>query len=90
MCFAHLSGRAVMAVTLEVYEDNRGAWVKMKSVSVPAPATSKQIRGCPEPGEWLDTYPDDGWMSGMGFDTVPSGQLFTGTFKTENTTLYVF
>jgi hypothetical protein len=90
MCFAHLSGSAVMAVTLEVYEDDRGAWVKSKAIPTPAPAARKQIGGCIEPGEWLNAYPDDGWMSGLEFDTVPSGQLIPGTYRTGNTTLTVF
>jgi hypothetical protein len=90
MCSAHLSGRSVMEVTLEVYEDDRGAWVKSKAISTPAPATRKQIGGCTEPGEWLDAYPDDGWMSGLGFETVPSGPLSPGTYQTDNLTLTVF
>jgi hypothetical protein len=90
MCFAHLSGSAVMAVTLEVYEDDRGAWVKSKAIPTPAPATRKQIGGCIEPGEWLNAYPEDGWMSGLEFDTVPSGQLIPGTYQTGNMTLTVF
>jgi hypothetical protein len=90
MCSAHLSGRSVMEVTLEVYEDDRGAWVKSKPIPAPMPATRKQIGGCTEPGEWLDAYPDDGWMSGLGFETVPSGPLTPGTYQTDNTTLTVF
>jgi hypothetical protein len=90
MCSAHLSGRSVMEVTLEVYEDDRGAWVKSKPIPAPMPATRKQIGGCTEPGEWLDAYPDDGWMSGLGFETVPSGPLIPGTYQTDNLTLTVF
>jgi hypothetical protein len=90
MCSAHLSGRSVMEVTLEVYEDDRGAWVKSKPVPTPMPATRKQIGGCTEPGEWLDAYPDDGWMSGLGFETVPSGPLIPGTYQTDNLTLTVY
>ena len=50
----------------------------------------KQISGCVEPGEWLDAYPNDGWMSGLGLESVPSGPLGTGTYTTENLTLTVF
>ena len=35
MCVAHLSGRAAMDVTLEVYEGDRGAWFKSKPVPLP-------------------------------------------------------
>jgi hypothetical protein len=91
MCFAHLSGRAPMDVTLEVYEDDRGAWVKSEPATpLPSETVRKQISGCPEPGEWLDAYPKDGWMSGLGLETVPSGPLGTGTYTTENLTLTVF
>jgi hypothetical protein len=93
MCFAHLSGGAVMDVTLEVYEDDRGAWVKSKPTA-PLPSESgvvrKQITGCTEPSAWLAAYPDDGWMSGLGLESVPSGPLGTGTYRTENLTLTVF
>ena len=93
MCFAHLSGRAPMDVTLEVYEGDRGAWVKSKPTA-PLPSESgivrKQITGCAEPSEWLDAYPDDGGMSGLGLESVPSGPLGTGTYRTENLTLTVF
>jgi len=93
MCTAHLSGRAIMNVTLEVYEDDRGAWVKSEPTA-PLPSefgfARKQISGCPEPGEWLDAYPADGWMSGLGLESVPSGPLGTGTYTTENLTLRVF
>jgi hypothetical protein len=57
---------------------------------LPSETVRKQISGCPEPGEWLDAYPKDGWMSGLGLETVPSGPLGTGTYKTENLTLTVF
>jgi hypothetical protein len=91
MCVAHLSGRAPMNVTLEVYEDDRGAWVKSEPATpLPSETVKKQISGCPEPGEWLDAYPGDGWMSGLGLESVPSGPLGTGTYTTENLTLTVF
>jgi len=86
-CFAHLSGRARMDVTLEVYEDDRGAWVKSKPVAT----MKKEIGGCAEPAEWLAAYPDDGGMSGLGLESVPSGPLRSGTsYTTENLTLKVF
>ena len=93
MCFAHLSGRSPMDVTLEVYEGDRGAWVKSKPTA-PLPSefgfVRKQITGCTEPGQWLAAYPDDGGMSGLGLESVPSGPLGTGTYTTENLTLTVF
>jgi hypothetical protein len=90
MCVAHLSGRSPMHVTLEVYEDDRGAWVKSEPATPLPSEIRKQIGGCPEPGEWLDAYPADGWMSGLGLEDVPSGPLGTGTYTTENLTLTVF
>lgn len=92
MCVAQLSGRATMDVTLQVYEDNRGAWVKSEPAAppfLPSGSFRKQISGCPEPGDWLDAYPKDGWMSGLGLEDVPSGPLLPGTYTTENLTLTV-
>jgi hypothetical protein len=90
-CHAHLSGRAPMNVTLEVYEDDRGAWVKSEpAVPLPSETVRKAISGCAEPGTWLDAYPNDGGMSGLGLETVPSGPLGSGTYKTENVILTVF
>ena len=91
MCVAHLSGKAPMDVTLEVYEGDRGAWVKSKpAVALPSETVSKTITGCPEPSAWLADYPDDGWMSGLGLEDVPSGPLGTGTYTTGSLTLTVF
>jgi hypothetical protein len=83
-----------MDVTLQVYEDDRGAWVKSEPAA-PLPSefgfVRKQITGCTEPGEWLDAYPGDGGMSGLGLEDVPSGELAKGTsYTTENLTLTVF
>jgi hypothetical protein len=64
--------------------------VKSEPVATLAPVFRKQISGCTEPGEWLDAYPADGWMSGLGLESVPSGPLVTGTYTTENLTLKVF
>jgi hypothetical protein len=90
MCVAHLSGSAPMDVTLEVYEDDRGAGVKMKpAIPLPSETVRKAISGCPEPGDWLSNYPDDGWMSGVGLEDVPSGPLGTGTYTTGSVTLTV-
>jgi hypothetical protein len=91
-CSAQLSGSSPMQVTLEVYEGDRGAWVKSEPVSPPLPSepVRKAISGCTEPGEWLDAYPDDGWMSGLGFETVPSGPLGRGTYQTGSLTLTVY
>jgi hypothetical protein len=91
MCLAHLSGRAAMAVTLEVYEDDRGAWVKSEPATpLPSETVKKEISGCPEPSDWLAAYPADGGMSGLGLESVPSGPLGTGVYTTENVTLTVF
>jgi hypothetical protein len=91
MCVAHLSGSSPMDVTVEVYEDDRGAWVKSEPAPpLPSELVRKQISGCTEPGEWLDAYPADGWMSGLGLDDVPSGPLGTGTYTTDNLTMKVF
>jgi len=92
MCHAHLSGRTPMDVTLEVYADDRGAWVKSEPAQnlLPSEVLKKEIRGCPEPGDWLAAYPKDGWMSGLGLEDVPSGVLLPGTYKTENLTLVVY
>jgi hypothetical protein len=91
MCVAHLSGSSPMDVTLEVYEDDRGAWVKSEPAApLPSETVRKEISGCVEPGQWLAAYPADGWMSGLGLESVPSGPLGTGTYTTENLTLTVF
>ena len=91
-CTAQLSGQSPMDVTLEVYEDDRGAWIKSTSATPrpPVERLEKHISGCPEPGEWLDAYPDDGWMSGLGIESVPSGLLMPGTtYREVNLTLTV-
>lgn len=91
MCLAMLSGRAPMNVTLEVYEDDRGAWVKSEPViPLPSEPVKKEIGGCPEPGEYLRAYPADGWASGLGLDDVPSGPLGAGTWTTGNVSLTVY
>jgi hypothetical protein len=91
MCIAHLSGSAMMDVTLEIYEEDRGAWVKSELARAATSQMSrKRISGCTEPDEWLDAYPDDGWMSGLESETVPSGPLGTGTYTTGNLILTVF
>ncbi len=38
----------------------------------------EEISGCTEPAEWLDAYPKDELMSGLGFDDVASGPLTAG------------
>ena len=86
MCSATLSGRADMDVTVELYEDNRGVWVK----SEPVRTFKKEIHGCPEPGEYLRVYPEDGWMSGLAVEGVPSFGLVRGTWTTGNVTLIVY
>ena len=80
MCFATLVGSARMNVELEVYEGDRGAYIKM-TADTTHPVT-KSISGCPEPGEWLkEYYPDS--ASGFGIETVPSGLLQVGKTYTE-------
>jgi hypothetical protein len=80
MCSATLVGSARMNVELEVYEGDRGAYVKM-TADTTQPVT-KSISGCPEPGEWLKEYYPDG-ASGFGIETVPSGLLQVGQTYTE-------
>jgi hypothetical protein len=91
-CTAQLTGRSPMDVTLEIYEDDRGAWVKSEPAPPRAPAEplEKQISGCTEPSVYLSVYPDDGWMSGLGIESVPSGMLVPGArYVTGNVTLTV-
>ena len=90
MCFAHLDGSARMNVTLEVYEDDRGAYVKSEPVPAPAVQLTKRINGCSEAGEWLDAYPKDGIMSGLQIDDVPSGYLQAGQYGTPELELVVY
>jgi hypothetical protein len=88
-CFAHLDGSVKMNVTLEVYEDDRGAWVKSEPRTGPGLPVTKHISGCPEAGDWLNAYPDDGIMSGLSFENVPSGYLLPGTWGTHELELVV-
>jgi hypothetical protein len=90
-CTAQLTGRSPMDVTLEIYEDDRGAWVKSKPAPPRAPAEplERQISGCPEPADYLGAYPADGWISGLSLESVPSGLLVPGTYQTGNVTLTV-
>ncbi len=74
MCVANLVGSAKMNVELEVYEGDRGVWIKMKADPT---SVTKSVTGCPEPGEWLKEYYPDG-ASGVGIETVPSGLLRVG------------
>ncbi len=90
MGFAHLDGSARMNVTLEIYEDDRGAYLKSEPLPAPAVQLSKKINGCPEAGEWLDAYPKDGIMSGLRFDDVPSGHLQAGRYGTAELELTVY
>lgn len=83
MCFAHLDGSVLMNVTLEIYEDDRGAWVKSEPLPGPALQLTKKINGCPEAGDWLNAYPNDGIMSGLPIEGVPSGYLRAGTYGTQ-------
>jgi hypothetical protein len=89
MCFAHLDGSAKMNVTLEVYEDDRGAWVKSNPLTGPGLPVTKKISGCPEPGDWLNAYPNDGIMSGLSFEDVPSGYLQARRYGTQELELVV-
>jgi len=81
MCSATLSGSAQMNVELEVYEGDRGAYIKMQADT--NHAVTKSIGGCPEPAEWLKEYYPDG-ASGIGIATVPSGLLRVGKTYTES------
>ena len=89
-CFAHLDGSARMNVTLEIYEDNRGAWLKSQPIAAPALQLTKKISGCPEASEWLDKYPKDGIMSGLSFEDLPSGYLRAGKYGTPELELWVY
>ncbi len=89
MCVGHLDGGAQMDVTLEVYEDDRGAWVKSKPLLAPAVQLTKTMSGCLEAKEWLDAYPEDGIMSGLQIDDVPSGYLRPGNYGTAELELVV-
>jgi hypothetical protein len=79
-----------MAVTLEVYEDDRGAWVKSEPLPGPEVQLTKKISGCPEAGNWLDAYPKDGIMSGLPLEDVPSGYLRAGKYGTPELELWVY
>jgi hypothetical protein len=79
-----------MDVTLEIYEDDRGAWVKSEPLPGPGLQLTKKINGCPEAGNWLDAYPKDGLMSGLSFEDVPSGYLRAGTYGTQQLELLVY
>jgi len=89
-CFAHLDGSARMDVTLEIYEDDRGAWVKSEPLPGPGLQLTKKINGCPEAGNWLDAYPKDGIMSGLPIEDVPSGYLRGGKYGTQELELWVY
>jgi hypothetical protein len=80
MCFATLVGSARMSVELEVYEGDRGVYVKM-TADTTAPVT-ESVSGCPEPAEWLKEYYPEG-ASGIAIETVPSGMLQVGKTYTE-------
>src|SRR4051812_39453358 len=80
MCSATLVGSARMNVELEVYEGNRGAYIKMTADTTHPVA--KSISGCPEPGDWLKDYYPNG-ASGISMETVPSGLLQVGKTYTE-------
>ena len=87
MCSANLIGSAKMIVELEVYEGDRGAYIKMTADTTQR--VTKSISGCLEPGEWLKDYYPDG-ASGFGIETVPSGLLQVGKTYTEpGVSLYV-
>jgi hypothetical protein len=92
VCVAHLDGSAPMNVTLEIYEDDRGAYVKSEPLPPqPGPAlqVTKKISGCPEAGNWLDAYPKDGIMSGLLIEDVPSGYLRAKKYGTHELELLV-
>jgi len=88
-CFAHLDGTAQMNVTLEIYEDDRGAWVKSEPVLGPGQQLTKKINGCPEGGDWLNAYPNDEMMTGLPIEDVPSGYLRAGKYGTSELELLV-
>ena len=80
MCAATLVGSAKMNVELEVYEGDRGVWIKM--TADPGTPVTESVTGCPEPAQWLRDYYPNG-ASGIGIETVPSGLLQVGNTYTE-------
>jgi hypothetical protein len=89
-CFAHLDGSVLMNVTLEIYEDDRGAWIKSEPLPGPGLQLTKKIGGCPEASNYLDAYPKDGFMSGFAIEDVPSGYLRAGKYGTQELELRVY
>jgi len=90
MCTATLRGSAKMNVELEVYEGDRGAYIKMEADTT-SPMT-KSVGGCVEPSEWLKDYYPNG-ASGISISTVPSGLLQvtdTTTYTDSGASLTVF
>ncbi len=81
MCTATLVGSARMNVELEVYEGDRGAYIKM-TADTTAPVT-ESVGGCPEPMQWLKDYYPEG-ASGIAIETVPSGLLQVGQTYAED------
>ena len=80
VCSATLVGKARMNVELEVYEGNRGAYIKMAADTTHS--VDKTISGCPEARDWLWEYYPDG-ASGIDISTVPSGPLLADTTYSE-------
>jgi len=81
-CTTRLTGSSKMAVTIDVDGDNRGAYIKAEAVKN-APVAKSAIGDC-DPRltkEIRDAYPDDGVMSGIPFETVPSGPLAAGRWE---------
>jgi hypothetical protein len=90
MCTATLTGSAKMNVELEVYEGDRGAYIKMEADTT-SPVT-ESVGGCVEPSEWLKDYYPNG-ASGISISTVPSGLLQvtdTTTYTDSGVSLTVF
>lgn len=89
-CTTRLTGSSKMAVTIDVDGDNRGAYVKAQAVKN-APVVKSAFGDCDPTvtDEARDAYPDDGMMSGIPFETVPTGPLRVGKWEVGNYTLEV-
>lgn len=89
-CTTRLTGSSKMAVAIDVDGDNGGAYVKAQAVKG-APVQKSTFGDC-DPrltNNVQDAYPDDGVMSGIAFEEVPSGPLQVGRWEVGHYTLDV-
>lgn len=78
-CTIKLTGSSRMDVSVEVDGDGRGAYVKAEAVKG-WPVQKSAAGDCDGEmvAETRNAYPDDDVMSGIAFETVPSGPLAVG------------